>query len=202
MADFYYDNLHNFSILYQNFGLPTIKNKNETSLSSSPSSSPSSPSSSSSASASTTSTTHLSSSLIHTEQIVDERNCFNTAELEAVPSRIAQWFLILIYSLTSFLALIGNITVIVVEICGKESAQNIRKYLINLAISDITIGVLCVPFTYTDFMLGQWIFPHWLCPTAQFVQLLSVFVTSSTLTFIGIERLVVLSCIFFSTTDL
>ncbi|UXI18552.1 isoleucine-tRNA ligase [Sarcoptes scabiei] len=188
MADFYYDNLHNFSILYQNFGLPTIKNKNETSLSSSPSSSPSSPSSSSSASASTTSTTHLSSSLIHTEQIVDERNCFNTAELEAVPSRIAQWFLILIYSLTSFLALIGNITVIVVEICGKESAQNIRKYLINLAISDITIGVLCVPFTYTDFMLGQWIFPHWLCPTAQFVQLLSVFVTSSTLTFIGIER--------------
>lgn len=118
----------------------------------------------------------------------DERDCFNATELEAVPSRMGQLFLIILYSLTSLLALMGNVTVIVVEICGKESAHNIRKYLINLAVSDITIGVLCVPFTYTDFMLGQWIFPHWLCPTAQFVQLLSVFVTSLTLTFIGIER--------------
>nr|XP_027194434.1 neuropeptide Y receptor type 5-like [Dermatophagoides pteronyssinus] len=120
----------------------------------------------------------------------DERECFNVTELEAVPNRLGQWFLISLYSLTSLLALIGNLTVIIVELYGKESAHNIRKYLINLAVSDITIGVLCVPFTYTDFMLGQWIFPHWLCPTAQFVQLLSVFVTSLTLTFIGIERYV------------
>jgi hypothetical protein len=29
----------------------------------------------------------------------------------------------------------------------------LRKFLINLAISDILIGVLSVPFIYTDFML-------------------------------------------------
>ena len=117
-----------------------------------------------------------------------ETNCFSNPTLEAVPSRTGQLFLIALYSFTSFIALIGNITVIVVELYGSESALNIRKYLINLSVSDIILGVLCVPFTYTDFMLGQWIFPHWLCPTAQYVQLLSVFVTSLTLTIIGVER--------------
>ena len=71
---------------------------------------------------------------------------------------------------------------------GKRSALNLRKFLINLAISDILLGVFCVPFTYTDFMLGRWIFPSWLCPAAQFIQILSVFVTAYTLTIIGIER--------------
>lgn len=118
----------------------------------------------------------------------NESHCYNSTTLEAVPSQYGQLFLIALYSFTSFLALIGNVTVIVVEITGKESAQNIRKYLINMAVSDIIIGVLCVPFTYTDMMLGRWTFPHWLCPTAQYVQLLSVFVTSLTLTIIGIER--------------
>jgi hypothetical protein len=64
----------------------------------------------------------------------------------------------------------------------------LRKFLINLAVSDILFGVFCVPFTYTDVLLGRWIFPLWLCPTAQFVQILSVFVTSFTLTIISIER--------------
>ncbi len=117
--------------------------------------------------------------------LIDEE-CF-IPPLEAVPFAY-QIILISLYSLTATIALLGNITVIIVEIFGKQSAHNLRKYLINLAVSDIIIGVLCVPFTYTDFMLGQWIFPHWLCPVAQFVQLLSVFVTSFTLTVIGIER--------------
>jgi hypothetical protein len=117
--------------------------------------------------------------------LIDE-DCF-IPSLEAVPFAY-QIILIILYSLTAIIALLGNITVIIVEIFGKQSAHSLRKFLINLAVSDIIIGVLCIPFTYTDFMLGQWIFPHWLCPTAQFVQLLSVFVTSFTLTVIGIER--------------
>jgi hypothetical protein len=117
--------------------------------------------------------------------LIDE-DCF-IPSLEAVPF-VYQIILIILYSLTAIIALLGNITVIIVETFGKQSAHNLRKFLINLAISDIIIGVLCIPFTYTDFMLGQWIFPNWLCPTAQFVQLVSVFVTSFTLTVIGIER--------------
>jgi hypothetical protein len=118
--------------------------------------------------------------------ISEIEECF-IPPLEAV-SYLWQIFLIVLYSITSLLILLGNITVIVVQIFGKKSASSLRKFLINLAISDIVIGVFCVPFTFTDFMLGQWIFPHWLCPVAQFVQLLSVFVTAFTLTVIGVER--------------
>ena len=64
-----------------------------------------------------------------------------------------QAFLITLYSLTTFLAFTGNSLVILVELYGKRSARNLRKFLINLAISDILIGVLSVPFIYTDFML-------------------------------------------------
>ncbi len=64
-----------------------------------------------------------------------------------------QAFLIGLYSLTTFLAFTGNSLVILVEMYGKRSARNLRKFLINLAISDILIGVLSVPFIYTDFML-------------------------------------------------
>ena len=64
-----------------------------------------------------------------------------------------QAFLIILYSLTTFLAFTGNGLVILVELYGKRSARNLRKFLINLAISDILIGVLSVPFIYTDFML-------------------------------------------------
>jgi len=108
-------------------------------------------------------------------------------KLEALDAPM-RTFLVCLYSATSFLAFLGNVIVIIVEIFGKRSAMNLRKFLINLAISDILVGVFSVPFTYTDFMLGRWIFPFWLCPVAQFVQILSVFVTAFTLTIIGIER--------------
>ena len=122
---------------------------------------------------------------IHNETL--EKYSFQINRLEALGSSM-QLFMFFLYSLTSVLALIGNLTVIIVEIFGKRSALNLRKFLINLAISDILLGVFCVPFTYTDFMLGRWIFSSWLCPVAQFIQILSVFVTAYTLTIIGIER--------------
>ncbi|KAI2801587.1 hypothetical protein BLOT_009401 [Blomia tropicalis] len=114
--------------------------------------------------------------------------CFQPTTLESVPIPMIQYLLIGLYSTTSLLALLGNVTVIIVALFGSESAATVRAKLVNLAVSDIVLGVLCVPFTYTDYMLGRWIFPHWLCPTAQYVQLLSVFVTSITLTIIGVER--------------
>uniref|UniRef100_A0A6P6XWW9 Allatostatin-A receptor-like n=1 Tax=Dermatophagoides pteronyssinus TaxID=6956 RepID=A0A6P6XWW9_DERPT len=102
--------------------------------------------------------------------------------------RSTRTILVILYSATSVLAFVGNILVIIVEIFGRRSAASLRKFLINLAISDILFGVFAVPFTYTDFMFGRWIFLPWLCPWAQFIQILSIFITSFTLTVISIER--------------
>ena len=95
-----------------------------------------------------------------------------------------------LYSTTSVLALLVNLMVIIVETFGRRSAANLRKCLISLAISDILFFVFSVPFTYTHFVYRRWIFFPWLCPWAQFIQTLSVFITTFTLTVISIERLV------------
>lgn len=106
--------------------------------------------------------------------------------LEAPTRRV----LVFVFTATAVLAFFGNVIVIVVALLDTRSAKILRMFLIKLAISDILLAVICVPFTYTDFKLGQWIFPLWLCPLTQFVQILSVFVTTFTLTVIAIERLV------------
>ena len=126
-----------------------------------------------------------SSSTQHTSH-----HCYEPPSLDTIQSPYMKLFLFILYSGTSILSLIGNLIVIIVQVYGRESAKTIRRHLIVLAIADVITGVFSVPFTYTIILLNQWIFPHWLCPTAQYVQLLSVFVTAATLSIIGIERYV------------
>ncbi|RWS07024.1 neuropeptide FF receptor 1-like protein [Dinothrombium tinctorium] len=99
-----------------------------------------------------------------------------------------QTFLICLYTITAIVSLCGNVTAIWVLLVGKRSSRELRIFLINLSMSDITMALFSIPFTYTDFMLNRWIFPPLFCPFVQFMQLCSVFVSVYTLTVIGIDR--------------
>ncbi|XP_064459113.1 RYamide receptor-like [Ornithodoros turicata] len=99
-----------------------------------------------------------------------------------------QAFLITLYSVTALLALCGNVMVIVVLTLGKRSSRELRLFLINLALSDVTMALFSIPFTYTHFMLGRWIFDPLFCPVVLFMQHLSVIVSVYTLTAIGVDR--------------
>lgn len=99
-----------------------------------------------------------------------------------------QMFLIIMYSITAILSFVGNTTVIIVMVCGKKSARDLKQLLINLAVSDITMAVFCIPFTYTMIITNRWIFLPALCPVVMTVQHLSVTVSVYTLTVIGIDR--------------
>ena len=61
---------------------------------------------------------------------------------------------------TALLAFVGNVTVIFVLSYGKRCPMSLRKFLINLSLADVSIALFSIPFTYTDFMLGYWIFPN------------------------------------------
>lgn len=115
---------------------------------------------------------------------------YTDSELEPVEalSKTLQVFLICLYTVTAILALVGNATAIWVLMVGKRSSRELRIFLVNLALSDITMALFSIPFTYTDFMLGRWIFHPLFCPFVQFMQLCSVFVSVYTLTAIGIDR--------------
>ncbi|XP_054712690.1 neuropeptide Y receptor type 5-like [Uloborus diversus] len=107
--------------------------------------------------------------------------------LEALGPQM-QIFLITLYSLTALMALGGNATVIVVLLLGKRSSRELRTFLINLAVSDVCMALFSIPFTYTDFMLGRWIFHPIFCPFVQFMQHVSVVASVYTLTAIGLDR--------------
>ncbi len=116
--------------------------------------------------------------------------CFTSPILEPVSPDVqpAIWML---YLFTSICSVLGNLLVILVQIFGRQSSRCIRKYLNNLAVSDITLALMSMPFMYSNIVLGHWTYPHFLCPVAQFAQLLTSFTTSSTLSIIGIERYII-----------
>ncbi|XP_054166866.1 RYamide receptor-like [Oppia nitens] len=125
------------------------------------------------------------------DQIYLSQNFNNTNEtfpsLEALSDEW-QVFLIMLYSATATISLASNIITIIVLAKGERISSEIWKFLLNLSISDILMSLFSIPFSYTIFMLGRWIFPKYLCPFVQFAQLCSVFISVYTLTAIGIDR--------------
>lgn len=138
--------------------------------------------------------------------------CYHPPTVEPVPQVELQVLIGALYWATSFASIAGNILVIVVHCNGRFGTRlykksviqkstsffttsspatpfrNIRNCLNSLAISDITIALTSMPFSYANLVLGRWPYAHFLCPMAQYGQLLSAFVTSATLTLISVER--------------
>ncbi|XP_075589998.1 galanin receptor type 1 isoform X3 [Dermatophagoides farinae] len=113
---------------------------------------------------------------------------YNEPQLEALPFYPWQIILIMIYSTTAFISLGSNALTIIILLRNEQVSTELWKFLLNLSISDITMALFCIPFTYTNYMLGRWIFPHFLCPIIPFFQVTAVSVSIWTLTIIGIDR--------------
>lgn len=114
--------------------------------------------------------------------------CYSPPGVEQVTSAFARDFILLLYIVTALLSLTSNGAVILVQLYGSESSRSIRKYLNSLAVSDIMLVFTTMPATYSSTVLGEWIYPGWFCRASRYFQILSSFVTSATLTIIGIER--------------
>ncbi|XP_075215220.1 RYamide receptor-like [Lycorma delicatula] len=118
------------------------------------------------------------------EDIPDD---YDYPSLEVVEPPI-QAALVLLFSVTATLSLSGNLTVIIILSLGKRSSGDLKAFLINLAVSDVTMAIFSIPFTYTMFLLGRWVFAPWFCPIVMAMQHVSVIVSVYTLMAIGIDR--------------
>jgi hypothetical protein len=114
---------------------------------------------------------------------------FTSPSLEAL-SLPVQRFLVFLYSGTAIISFCGNTIVLMVLIMGEKSSRELKKFLINLSLSDISMSLFSIPFTYTDFMLGRWIFPDFMCSLASMMTTWAMCVSVYTLTVIGIDRYV------------
>ncbi|XP_059489227.1 allatostatin-A receptor-like [Neocloeon triangulifer] len=109
--------------------------------------------------------------------------------LEIFDSMVAQGVLIGLYSVTGVAALLLNALQIYILLTGQRSSVGaLRPYLINVSCADMLMAIFSIPFTYTHFMLGRWIFPPSWCPVVLYMQQVSVVVSVYTLVAMGFDR--------------
>ena len=115
-------------------------------------------------------------------------NIEETPEANGPLSDDSEIGLIILFSLTTILSIVGNGFVILVFARGRRSRTDLRPFLINLAICDLIMAIFCMPFTFIYTMMNTWIFAEPMCPIVLFVQPLSVSGSVFTNMAIGIDR--------------
>ena len=78
--------------------------------------------------------------------------------------------LIPLYSLILLLAVIGNVLVILTLLQNKRMRTPTNVLLLNLAVSDLLLGVVCVPFTFTGYLLQDFVFGALMCRIIPYMQ--------------------------------
>ena len=97
---------------------------------------------------------NLSSSSNHSQQ-----SLVNTAS-SVVP----------LYSVIFLLAVIGNSLVILTLVQNKRMRTITNLFLLNLAVSDLFLGVFCMPFTLVGMLLRDFIFGEIMCKLLPYLQ--------------------------------
>ncbi|KAH8237696.1 hypothetical protein KR038_008237, partial [Drosophila bunnanda] len=92
------------------------------------------------------------------------------------------------YSAILLCAVVGNLLVVLTLVQNRRMRTITNVFLLNLAISDILLGVFCMPVTLVGTLLRHFIFGELLCKLIQFAQAASVAVSSWTLVAISCER--------------
>ena len=97
-------------------------------------------------------------------------------------------FMCIVYVISTLSAIITNLIVILVYLVGHRAKTDLSVFLINLAIADFLMSSVCMPFTFAQALLKQWIFGDILCPIVLFKQVLAVSLSIYTMVAIGIDR--------------
>ncbi|KAJ0005120.1 hypothetical protein NQD34_011334 [Periophthalmus magnuspinnatus] len=96
--------------------------------------------------------------------------------------------LVVWYSVTMVLGLVGNIGLICIISRCREKANVTSIFICNLSFSDILVYVFCLPFTVIYTLMDHWVFGALMCRLVPFIQCVSVTVSVLSLVFIALER--------------
>ena len=100
-------------------------------------------------------------------------------------------FLSIAYGAVSLAAVIGNSAVLWFVVRSHRLRTVTNIFIGNLAIADILIGALAIPFQFVAALLQKWVLPHFMCAFCPFVQIVSVNVSIFTLAAIAADRYLV-----------
>lgn len=78
------------------------------------------------------------------------------------------WVRILLYCIIFLLSVFGNTLIIIVLVMNKRLRTITNSFLLSLAVSDIMVALLCMPFTLIPNLMGDFIFGEVICKTAAY----------------------------------
>ena len=106
------------------------------------------------------------------------------------PSKEVIIMLSVLYGSLSLVTVLSNSMVIYIYMSSSRPMQPILDYLIaNLALADLIIGLICIPFSFQAALLQSWNhLPDFLCWVLPFVENMSLNVSIFCLTAIAIDR--------------
>ncbi|CAF0908336.1 unnamed protein product [Rotaria sordida] len=130
------------------------------------------------------------SKLVSSTSISQSNVTLSAADLTKtlIPEQYQIILLSFAYGIITFLALIGNSSIIYIVICNRRMHSVTNYFICNLALSDCLVACFAVPFQFQAAALQKWVLPHFLCKLAPFVQILSVDVSIYTLVAVSLDR--------------
>ncbi|XP_071124578.1 cholecystokinin receptor type A-like [Mytilus edulis] len=115
-----------------------------------------------------------------------DNNCFKPYE---IPALTLEWkILIPLYCLIFVLSVVGNILVILTLVQNKRMRTVTNVFLLNLAISDLFIAILCMPFNTIPLILQNFVFGKFMCISVRYLQGVFFCVGCFTLVILSLER--------------
>uniref|UniRef100_A0A8C5JGW5 Neuropeptide FF receptor 1 n=1 Tax=Junco hyemalis TaxID=40217 RepID=A0A8C5JGW5_JUNHY len=95
---------------------------------------------------------------------------------------------ILAYAFIFLMCVVGNVLVCFVVVKNRQMRTVTNMFLLNLAISDLLVGIFCMPTTLVDNLITGWPFDNTMCKMSGLVQGMSVSASVFTLVAIAVER--------------
>jgi hypothetical protein len=112
-------------------------------------------------------------------------------DLDGLDSKLNEFeekCIIVVFLLVIILGFFGNILVIWTVVFNKHMRTTSNLFILNLAISDLTLCIFSIPFNAYKTLKHSWIFGLFLCKFAPFFQATNVFVSTMSITAIALDR--------------
>ncbi|XP_009480036.2 neuropeptide FF receptor 2 [Pelecanus crispus] len=95
---------------------------------------------------------------------------------------------IISYLLIFLLCMVGNGVVCFIVLRNKQMCTVTNLFILNLAVSDLLVGIFCMPTTLLDSIIAGWPFGSLVCKVSGMVQGISVSASVFTLVAIAVDR--------------
>ncbi|XP_043287537.1 prolactin-releasing peptide receptor-like isoform X2 [Venturia canescens] len=105
---------------------------------------------------------------------------------------VVQMMFCIFYGNIFVLGVFGNMLVCYVVARNRQMQTVTNLFITNLALSDILLCFLAVPFTPLYTFLGGWVFGKTLCHLVPYAQGVSIYISTLTLTGIAVDRFLVI----------